>query len=104
VEQRRSGAVGWVILILGVLGLVFAAFEYSVYSTNRETLDWNEAWGGGTPEDRELVRNQLTVTIVAFSVSALLITIGIAIMSNAYLYNRELDRIELLEAVRDLRK
>ena len=100
-EQRRSGVVGWAILILGVLGLIFAAFEYSVYSTNRETLDWNEAWGEATPEDRELVQSQLTVTIAAFSVSTILIAIGIAIMSNAYLYNRELDRIELLEAMRN---
>ena len=98
--QRRSGAVGWAILILGVLGLVFAAFEYSVYSTNRDTLDWNEAWGGGTPEDRQLVEAQLTITIAALGVSAILITIGIAVMYSAYSYNKELDRVELLEAIR----
>ena len=103
-EQRRSGAIGWAILILGVLGLVFAAFEYSIYSTNRETLNWNEAWGGATPEDRELVQSQLTITIAAFSVSTILIAIGIAVMSNAYLYNQELDRTELLDAVKGLRK
>ena len=103
-EQRRSGVVGWAILILGVLGLIFAAFEYSVYSTNRETLDWNEAWGETTPEDRELVQSQLTVTIAAFSVSTILIAIGVAVMLNAYLYNQELDRTELLDAVKGLRK
>ena len=101
-EQRRSGAVGWAILILGVLGLVFAAFEYSIYTTNRDTLNWNEAWGADTPEQHELVEAQLTVTIAAFSISTILIAIGIAIMSNAYLYNRELDRIELLEAIKSL--
>jgi len=104
VEQRRSGAIGWAILILGVLGLVFAAFEYSIYTTNRDTLNWNEAWGADIPEDRELVRNQLTVTIAAFSVSVLLIAIGVAVMLNAYLYNQELDRTELLDAVKGLRK
>ena len=103
-EQRRSGALGWAILIFGVLGLVFATFEYSVYSTNRETLDWNEAWGEATPEDWELVRTQLTITIAAFSVSTILIAIGVAVMLNAYLYNQELDRTELLDAVKGLRK
>lgn len=98
--KRRNGAIGWAILILGVLGLVFAAFEYSVYSTNRETLDWNEMWGAGTPEDRQLVENQLTVTTAAFSISTTLVAIGIAIMLSAYFYNRDLDRIELLEAIR----
>lgn len=98
--QRRSGAIGWAIFILGVLGLVFAAFEYSVYSTNRETLGWNEVWGGGTPEDRQLVENQLTMTIAAFGVSAILVTVGISLMYSAYSYNKELDRVELLEAIR----
>lgn len=103
-EQRRSGVVGWAILILGVLGLVFAAFEYSIYTTNRDTLNWNEAWGADTPEQHELVQSQLTITIAAFSVSTILIAIGVAVMLNAYLYNQELDRTELLDAVKGLRK
>ena len=98
--KRRSGAIGWGILILGVLGLVFVAFEYSVYSTNKDTLEWNEAWGADTPEQHKVVESQLTVTIAAFSISAILIMIGLAIMSSAYFYNRDLDRIELLEAVK----
>jgi len=98
--RRKSGAVGWAIFILGVLGLVFAAFEYSVYSQNKDTLGWNQAWGADTPEQHELVESQLTVTIAAFSISTILVMIGIAIMSSAYFYNRELDRIELIEAVK----
>jgi predicted membrane-bound mannosyltransferase len=46
----------------------------------------------------------LTITIAAFSVSTILIAIGVAVMLNAYLYNQELDRTELLDAVKGLRK
>jgi di/tricarboxylate transporter len=98
--ERRSGAVGWAIFILGVLGLVFAAFEYSIYSHNKDVLHWNERWGTDTPEQHELVDFQLTVTITAFSVGTIFAMIGLAIMSSSYVHNRELDRLELIEAVK----
>lgn len=100
VPRRKNGMGGLVLVIIGVLALGFAVFEYSVYSQNKDTLEWNQTFGTDTPEQHDLVESQLTATIGAFSVGSILVVIGIIIMLSAYFHNREIDRAELLLAVR----
>ncbi len=102
--HRKGNALGVAFLILGLLGLAFASFEYSVYSQNRDALDWNEAWGADTPEQHDLVANQFVITVGAFLAGALFLMFGIARITGVYSYNKKLDQEELLHAVRQVEK
>jgi len=100
-ELKRSGdLLGWIFFLLGLTGLFFAVFEYSIYSRNKDVLEWNQAFGADTPEEHKLVKTQLAATIVASILGTALAIAGVDLVLSAYFYNRELDRIELLEAVK----
>jgi hypothetical protein len=100
-QHTKIGVVGIILITFGVIGLIFGAFEYSVYSHNKETVEWNEALGHYNQHDRDLVRFQGTATAVAFGIGALMLVLGGAILVSAESHNRRLDTIEIVKAMKD---
>jgi len=80
-----------VLVILGFLVLVFGSFEYSIYSHNKDTLEWNEAWGADTPDQHELVASQFRLAMAAFILGTLFVIFGIAVLASAASFNRSID-------------
>ena len=90
--RRKSSALGWFLLVLALLGLAFGVFEYTVYSRNKDVLEWNEGWGAGTPEDRDLVAFQFRATVIGLAFGIGMLIAGVALLSSTSSYNRGLER------------
>ncbi len=91
--------VGWILLVIGIIGLGFASAEYSAYQRNIAWYNYDRVLGLNTTEVERALHNQM-IMIEGGLVIGLSMTLGGAYMiATRTAYNKKLDDVMIQKAM-----
>jgi hypothetical protein len=91
VLKKKSVAVGWILLILGLIGLILALVIYPTWQHNRDLLALREAYGVDTPDDHAVVNEQTTMVLGGLLVGTPMLLGGVYLVATRSSYNRKIE-------------
>ena len=91
VLKKKSVAGGWILLILGLIGVILAVVIYPTWQHNRDLLAIREAYGLDTPDDHAVVNEQTTMVLGGLLVGTPMLLGGAYIVATRSSYNRKIE-------------
>lgn len=98
--KKKRTSFGWVILVLGLMGVLLALVIYPIWDHNRQVLSENEAYGVATDEQRDIVATQTIAVVGGFLVGAPMLLVGAYLVWSAASYNSRIDEIVIGQTLR----
>jgi len=90
-KKRAAFAVGWILLIFGLIGLIVALTIYPIWQRNGRILAENEFYGVDTPEEHDLYDTQMVLVLGGLLVGAPMLIGGAYLVASASSYNRKIE-------------
>jgi len=91
VLKKKSVAVGWILLILGLIGLILALIIYPNWQDNMDTLATREHYGVATDDDYAVVAEQTIMVLGGLLVGTPMLLGGAYLVSTRSSYNRKIE-------------
>jgi hypothetical protein len=91
-KKKRFGiVVGWILLILGLIGLILALIIYPNWQDNRNTLATREYYGVATDDDYAVVGEQTVMVLGGLLVGTPMLLGGAYLVATRSSYNRKIE-------------
>jgi ABC-type Fe3+ transport system permease subunit len=91
-KKKTVGVVvGWVLLILGLIGLILALILYSSWQHNMDTLSTRERYGVATQNDYDTVATQTVLVLGGLLVGTPMLLGGAYLVATRSSYNRKIE-------------
>jgi len=91
--------VGWILLVIGLIGLILALMIYPIWQDNRDLLAEKEFYGVDTPEDHSLVETQTVLVTGGLLVGIPLLLGGAYLVASAWSFNRKVEGVLIQKAL-----
>jgi hypothetical protein len=91
VLKKKGVAGGWILLILGLIGLILALIIYPTWQHNRDLLAVREAYGVATDDDYAVVAEQTILVLGGLLVGTPMLLGGAYLVATRSSYNRKIE-------------
>ncbi|MBE0633795.1 zinc ribbon domain-containing protein [Candidatus Bathyarchaeota archaeon] len=91
VLKKKSTVIGWILLILGLIGAILAMIMCPIWLDNIDIVALKEARGLDTPEDHAIVAEQTILVLGGFLVGIPMLIGGGYLVATASSYNRKIE-------------
>ena len=83
--------VGWILLILGLIGVILAMIIYPTWQHNKEVLAEKEFYHLDTPEEQSTFGTQTFLVLGGLLIGVPMVIVGAYLVASAWSYNRKID-------------
>lgn len=90
-KKRIAFAVGWILLILGLIGMILAMIIYPTWQHNGSVLAEREAYRMDTAQDHATYNEQTVMVLGGLLVGLPMVIVGAYLVASAWSYNRKID-------------
>jgi ribosomal protein L40E len=97
--RKKSVAVGWILLILGLIGVVLALIIYPTWQDNKDRLQYREYYGVATDDDYAVVGEQTILVLGGLLYGTPILLGGAYLVATRSSYNRKLDDVMIQKAM-----
>jgi len=98
-KKRVSFVVGWILLVLGLIGVILAMIIYPTWQHNGDVLSAKEAYRLDTAQDRATYNEQTIMVLGGLLVGVPMLLVGAYLVASAWSYNRKIDGALIQEAM-----
>jgi hypothetical protein len=103
-KKRAALAGGWILLILGLIGMVLALIIYPTWQHNGSVLSEKEAYRMDTAQDHATYNTQTALVLGGLLIGIPMLLVGAYFVVSASSYNRKIEGVLIQEAMQPSQK